>query len=425
MATVATGSDVAALCPMTSERATNALLAGMERETDPLISDSGTSRADVRQSVPLATSARGRQASDNLDVSSQSIMASSLSSKARAAAVPLAHVDSDSDNNGASGSGSAAIESDSEATTLSSLKSTVKTLTDQMAWFIGKLNQPEDEQAEIDQPEETAGSEMEEGEVSDALKVLEHSYADMPSLGPAIDAQLATIVNNILKSRLTDEKWRTKIEQFVKPANCDKLTVTRVNPEIWEKLSANARSRDQKAQRLQLSTVNAMLAITAAADNLARAAKTGDTVAPSIMADTLTKLVDAIALLSHANQDSNQNRRDDLKGELNSAYRGLSKGDVSTSSLLYGDDLTSRIKDINEANRVASKLGPVAAPAVGPVAAPRRADVYAAALGQFAIPAQFAEQQLADPRPAPRPVAAAAGPVTYRIVTASTNKDRV
>ena len=62
---------------------------------------------------------------------------------------------------------------------------------------------------------------------------------------------------------------------------------------------------------------------------------------------------------------------------------------------------------------------------VGPVAAPRRADVYAAALGQFAIPAQFAEQQLADPRPAPRPVAAAAGPVTYRIVTASTNKDRV
>ena len=32
---------------------------------------------------------------------------------------------------------------------------------------------------------------------------------------------------------------------------------------------------------------------------------------------------------------------------------------------------------------------------------------------------------MADPRPAPAPVAAVAGPVTFRIVTASTNKDRV
>ena len=42
---------------------------------------------------------------------------------------------------------------------------------------------------------------------------------------------------------------------------------------------------------------------------------------------------------------------------MNQSYQGLSKGASGTSALLYGDDLTGRIKDINESNRVASKLG--------------------------------------------------------------------
>ena len=55
----------------------------------------------------------------------------------------------------------------------------------------------------------------------------------------------------------------------------------------------------------------------------------------------------------------------------------------------------------------------------------RRDALYAAALGRFAIPANMDEREMADPRPAPAPVAAVAGPVTFKIVTASTNKDRV
>ena len=87
-----------------------------------------------------------------------------------------------------------------------------------------------------------------------------------------------------------------------------------------------------------------------------RDAKSGETVS-SKMADTITKLVDAQALLNHAMQDLNQHRRADLKGERSPSDKGLSKGASGTSALLYGDDLTGRIKDINESNRVSSKLG--------------------------------------------------------------------
>ena len=138
---------------------------------------------------------------------------------------------------------------------------------------------------------------------------------------------------------MTDEKLWEKMEKFIRPAICDKLEITRVNPEIWEKLSAQARARDQRAQRVQTPVVQAMVAMTSAVDDLVRDAKTGETVA-SKMADTITKLVDALALLNHAMQDLNQHRRDDLKGEMNQSYKGLSKGASGTSALLYGDDLT-------------------------------------------------------------------------------------
>ncbi len=251
------------------------------------------------------------------------------------------------------------LHGDSES--LSSLQATVKLLSDQMAWFVDRLNEPE---AELDnnsavrdgaqgcvQPELA-----EEGEIVDALAEIGNAYADIANLGTEVDGQLATIVNNILTSRMTDEKVKEKMEKFIRPVNCNKLEVSRVNVEIWDRLSVQARARDQRAQRVQKSVIQAMVAVTSAVSDLVRDAKTGET-ASAKMADTITKLVDALALMNHAMQDSNQHRRDDLKGEINQAYKGLSKGAPGPSTLLYGDDLTSRIKDMNESNRVASKIG--------------------------------------------------------------------
>ena len=48
--------------------------------------------------------------------------------------------------------------------------------------------------------------EAEEGEIVDALTELGNAYADIANLGNGLDRQLATIVNNILNSRMTDER---------------------------------------------------------------------------------------------------------------------------------------------------------------------------------------------------------------------------
>ena len=192
--------------------------------------DVGTSRVVVRQSVPKATSSGGGPESVTDTLSS--VMPTGPSASTAAMKVK------DGENSANNGGGG-------DTQTLSSLQATVKLLSDQMAWFVDRLKEPE---AELDsvvfdgapdcaQPEDEA---VEEGEIVEALNDLGNAYADIANLGTEVDGQLATIVNNILTSRMTDEKLREKMEKFIRPANCDKLEITRVNPDIWEKLSAQA-----------------------------------------------------------------------------------------------------------------------------------------------------------------------------------------
>ena len=189
----------------------------------------GTSRVVVRDNVPKATSSGGepKSVTDSLSGVTQTMPTALTSEKTSENSV----------NNGGAGG-------DSES--LSSLQATVKLLSDQMAWFVDRLNEPE---AELDnnsavrdgahgcvQPELA-----EEGEIVDALAEIGNAYADIANLGTEVDGQLATIVNNILTSRMTDEKVKEKMDNFIRPANCDKLEVSRVNVEIWDRLSESRR----------------------------------------------------------------------------------------------------------------------------------------------------------------------------------------
>ena len=211
------------------------------------------------------------------------------------------------------------------------LQSTVEALANQMAWFVEKMTQAEEAydesgQQEVDEasvvlsthsaPMTDTSPEGGEAPALDTLTGLERFYNVADTVGADVDQQLATIVTNLAKNRLPEEKLKEKLATYVRPGNCEALTVTRVNGEIWEKLSAATKSRDLKAQRGQNATVQAMVAITTAADNLVVGTRSGETLSQEKMAVTLTGLVDALALLNYANQDVNQRRREDHRGDL-------------------------------------------------------------------------------------------------------------
>ena len=76
----------------------------------------------------------------------------------------------------------------------------------------------------------------------DVLAGLEAFYDTSEQVAPDVYGQLAKIVGNLCATKLADDKLKEKMAADVRPGNCDSLTLTRVNPEIWENLPPATRS---------------------------------------------------------------------------------------------------------------------------------------------------------------------------------------
>ena len=171
----------------------------------------------------------------------------------------------------------------------------------------------------------------------------------------------------LCQKRLSDDVVKGKLAAYVRPGNCPTLTVTRVNPEIWSKLSSVTRSRDIKIQRVTSVITQSMVAIASVAENLVTATRSDEALSKAKMATALTAVVDGQALMANENQDLNQRRREDQRGDLNTEFcRLCSAAPEDNSQLLYGPDITAQLKlTISDTNRITAKLAPVTATGSG------------------------------------------------------------
>ena len=62
-----------------------------------------------------------------------------------------------------------------------------------------------------------------------------------------VNAQLALLVDKMVKTSLSGDKTKEKHEKYNRPENCENLINTRVNPEIWSNIRANTRSTQVKS----------------------------------------------------------------------------------------------------------------------------------------------------------------------------------
>ena len=262
-------------------------------------------------------------------------------------------------------------------TDVAQLQTTVEALPEQMAWFVDKLRGDVDDKPSDTENTDTAelpqAAGVSDGQAgqsaaatdpgADTLTGIESIYAASDNVGPDINAQLAKIVSGFLTTRLPDDKLKEKLTACLAPKNCASIVSARVNAEIWDKLSTQTKSRDVKSQRTQNVLMGAIAGITVMADTLMRASRSGDSLSNAEMSSMFTSLVDAMALLGNVNLDLNQRRRDDQRGDINIAYKnkGLCKDGADGSALLYGENLSTRIDDINRSNKVASSFGKASA----------------------------------------------------------------
>ncbi|CAB3978878.1 Hypothetical predicted protein [Paramuricea clavata] len=168
-------------------------------------------------------------------------------------------------------------------------------------------------------------------------------------MGAAVQERLASIVEGLLSTKLSDEKWREKVGKYPRPQNLENLRTPRVNPLIWNQLSAGVRTNDAKQQRTQHALVGAIVAMTQAADHVLKSGNPDATL--------ITSLTDGIAMATQCQHDINQARRIAMKQDMHTDFQALCNVPIPSGEFLFGD-LSKHTKDIADANKLAKKGRP-------------------------------------------------------------------
>ena len=182
--------------------------------------------------------------------------------------------------------------------------------------------------------------------ISKLTKTLQHTE----HVGPAIDGDLASLVDKIMREKANEDKITDLKKQHETPENCTTLSETKVNQGAWNNLNESARSTDLKFQKVQKTLVKGIVIIVTEVDKLM-----GNS-GPQNVDDAVGSLKEGVLLLANANQELNYRRRELMRPQLNANYRHLHSASNPVTSLLFGDDLPNAVKDISDTNRLSSKL---------------------------------------------------------------------
>ena len=90
-----------------------------------------------------------------------------------------------------------------------------------------------------------------ENHTDDILCELTEEFNNDELCDPKINPNLAKAINKVWGKKLTPEKLKIRLNKHLKPENCDQLSPTLVNMEIFSNIPAHTRSQDVKLQKMQ------------------------------------------------------------------------------------------------------------------------------------------------------------------------------
>lgn len=107
------------------------------------------------------------------------------------------------------------------------------------------------------------------GADTDILDSLTQALISNTKKSKAVDAKIASLIDNILTGDFPEATAKEKGEKYPPPENCKHLTVT-VNEEIWDLMSRKNRSVDLAFQKVQEPLVQGLSALVMLVDRLVK-----------------------------------------------------------------------------------------------------------------------------------------------------------
>ena len=186
---------------------------------------------------------------------------------------------------------------------------------------------------------------------STVFKAFVEQFATAEKPGPAIDHDLATIVNELLTEKLTKEKLKPVQQKYLRPENCKNLVTPKINKLIWQQLKQETKNTDSAFQKIQQLLLSSLYAILQVCNSLSSSQNTEDH-------NNIMMLTRSIVLSLAANRELNLKRRDLLRADLNKQYAALCNPSIPVSQYLFGDDLSKEMDDLSKANKLTRKVTP-------------------------------------------------------------------
>ena len=185
-------------------------------------------------------------------------------------------------------------------------------------------------------------------EPSNLLSQIASDFDEDENTSGAVTEKLAEIVNKRFSAPIGEEKLKEKLGQYLRPDNCAKLAVPKVNPEIWMKLNRPASRQDLHMASIQRAIVKAGTSLTQLAEILLTTPS--GTTGPDL-GKLLTMSADAVALLGHATHQLSMHRRQAIKPFLNKEYATLCSPQCPVtlqSSCLVMNNITEQHKSLKQ-----------------------------------------------------------------------------
>ena len=184
------------------------------------------------------------------------------------------------------------------------------------------------------------------------LNALTAEFKEEESTSPGTSPKLAAVMGKIWQGKFNEEQAKAHLNRYEKPENCDNLQVQKVNPQIWNSVLPQYRSSDIKIQKLKSILCKATVPMLQCADTFMTQKELGK----NDMKILLEKTLDAIALISNANQVLTSRRREIMKPGIHHTYQQLCTNVPVGSALLFGDDINQRNSNIASTNKVLGKV---------------------------------------------------------------------
>ena len=176
--------------------------------------------------------------------------------------------------------------------------------------------------------------------IPDEVPLIAAKFAVISDIGDAVEDEIAQSATYLLTHQLGNKALEETAAKYALPSNCQAVDFPKVNPFIWDNLPTNTKSKDLKLQNIQKSLTKGINAFTR-----------------SLSSDNITdSQQDALALLCNSSFELNCLRRELIKPDLDAKCARLCKPEnmvgTSTSKLLFGDNLSKKVKDLMEEQKV-------------------------------------------------------------------------